>query len=149
MQECSYTPEVGAQICDGLASGKSLLAVSRELGLKYATIRKWEEIVPEHGQNSMRARAIGCHVMADQCIDIADDARNDWMQANHQDDAGWKANGEHVQRSRLRIDTRMRLLGKWLPKVYGEKVEQTIQGPNGGPVEVASVTLVPMTSRNG
>ncbi len=32
---------------------------------------------------------------------------------------GWKLNGEHVNRSRLRIDTRKFLAAKLLPKQYG------------------------------
>ena len=51
-----------------------------------------------------------------------------WIDERAGDDEGAaraKANGEQVQRSRLRIDTRLRLLGKWLPKVYGDKVDLT------------------------
>ena len=41
----------------------------------------------------------------------------------------WKINGEHIQRSRLRVDTRKWLLSRVLPKEYGDEVgkEQTSQ----------------------
>ena len=34
-----------------------------------------------------------------------------------------------------RIDTRKWLMGKRAPKKYGDKVEQTVQGPEGSPVQ--------------
>jgi hypothetical protein len=65
----------------------------------------------------------GTHAMAHEAVRIADDATNDWM--SDQEDGGgvaYKLNGEHIQRSRLRIDTRLRLIGKWNRKIYGDKV---------------------------
>jgi len=38
---------------------------------------------------------------------------------------GWQLNGDHVQRSRLRIETRKWILSKALPKIYGDKVAVT------------------------
>ena len=49
---------------------------------------------------------------------------------------GYRLNGEHIQRSRLRIETRMRLLGKWLPKVYGDKMALT--DGDGKPLQAAA-----------
>jgi hypothetical protein len=123
-QKSTYTEWHGEMICAGLAEGHSLLSICEALGVPYETARQWEVDIPEHGGNSARARELGCHYIAEQCLEIADDARNDWMQrhANKDDAPGWAINGEHVTRSRLRIDTRMRLIGKWLPKIYGEKV---------------------------
>jgi hypothetical protein len=67
-------------------------------------------------------------------LEISDDGRNDWMQRRGNDErGGWELNGEHIQRSRVRIDTRKWLLSKMLPKVYGDKSEVAGTGPNGGP----------------
>ena len=118
-----YNAEDGATICAGLSEGHSLLSICEAMGIPYSTAKDWERDIPEHGVNSARARETGCHAMAESCLQIADDGKNDWMEQHGQDSPGWKLNGEHLQRSRLRIDTRMRLLGKWLPKVYGDKVE--------------------------
>lgn len=40
----------------------------------------------------------------------------------------WQLNGEHVQRSRLRIETRKWLMAKMKPKKYGEKLDMTSDG---------------------
>jgi hypothetical protein len=81
-----------------------------------------------------RAREIGYHAMADDLIEIADDGRNDWMDRNADGNDGWTANGEHLQRSRLRVDTRKWMLSKALPKVYGDKLDMTHANPDGSPL---------------
>ncbi|MNL64497.1 hypothetical protein D3C87_1887180 [compost metagenome] len=87
------------------------------------------------------ARQLGYDAIAEETLEIADDGRNDWMQKVEEDEApGWKLNGEHVQRSKLRIDTRLKLLAKWHPKKYGEKVTQELTGANGGPIQVTDMT---------
>ena len=59
-------------------------------------------------------------------MEIADDARNDWMSYEDKNSGceSWRLNGEHVQRSRLRIDTRKWLASKLAPKIYGDLVER-------------------------
>ena len=143
MGKSTYTPEIGAAICERLAEGMSLLAACREIGISYDTAYGWESSVEQHGKDSARARIVGCHALADQCLEIADDARNDWMEARADgaEAAGWRANGENCNRSRLRIDTRMRLLGKWLPKVYGDKVDHTHSG-GAEPITMITRTIV-------
>jgi hypothetical protein len=132
------SPELAERICEGLASGRSLLSIcsDTDFPLTAGAVRYWEQDDAEFAAQSARARAIGCHKLAEECLEIADNARNDWMTANGGDDAGWRQNGEHVQRSRLRIDTRMRLVGKWLPKIYGEKSSTEVSGPGGAPLQV-------------
>ncbi len=64
-----------------------------------------------------RAREIQAFAIADELLEIADDGRNDWMQRRGNDErGGWELNGEHIQRSRVRIDTRKWMLSKMLPK---------------------------------
>jgi hypothetical protein len=40
-------------------------------------------------------------------------------------------NGEAVNRARLRVDTRLKLLAKWNPKRYGDKIETHLSGDVG------------------
>jgi hypothetical protein len=84
-----------------------------------------------------RAKAAGVEALAEEMLDIADNAANDWMERNDKDgeNAGWAFNGEAAQRSRIRIDTRKWLLSKLAPKKYGDKVEQTVKGDPDAPIE--------------
>jgi hypothetical protein len=64
-------------------------------------------------------------------------SRNDWVEKRNGNGEviGWTVNGEHIQRSRARLETRKWLMSKRVPKKYGDKVEQTLQGPEGSPVQ--------------
>jgi Bacteriophage Sf6, terminase small subunit-like len=71
-----------------------------------------------------RAREVGYHKLADELLDIADDATNDFVERqNREGDTVKVFDAEHVQRSRLRVEARKWLLSKALPKVYGDKLE--------------------------
>lgn len=86
-----------------------------------------------------RAREACADAIAEDIMRIADDGSNDWMEANANDDPGWRANGEHIQRSKLRVDARKWLLSKIAPKQYGDRIAQEISGPDGGPISIESV----------
>ena len=55
-----------------------------------------------------------------------------------------RLNAEFVARSRLKVDTRKWLMARMAPKVYGDKVTQEVQGPDGGPIkqEITRIELV-------
>lgn len=69
--------------------------------------------------NNTRAREAQADTLADEILDIADDATNDFMMTEQ----GLKYDGDSVQRSRLRVDSRKWLAGKLRPKKYGDKIE--------------------------
>ena len=54
------------------------------------------------------------------------------------EDLGWAINGEHIARSRLRVDTRKWLLSKCLPKIFGDRITAEHTGLN--PVPVPTIT---------
>ena len=66
-----------------------------------------------------------------QALEIADEASEDWITAK---DGARVLDHEHVQRSRLRVDTRKWAAGKLAPKRYGDKLQHT--GDGGGPIRV-------------
>jgi len=125
----TYTREKADEICRDLSNGKTLKEVCRQEGMPpESTVRLWAlDDVDDFAARYARAREIGYHAMADELLEISDDGRNDWMERNAEENSGWEANGEHLQRSRLRVDTRKWMLAKALPKIYGEKqqVEHT------------------------
>lgn len=70
----------------------------------------------------------------DELVEIADDGRNDVLV---DDEGNERVNHEHINRSRLRVDTRKWLMSKRAPKKYGEKLEHS--GPDGGALTVQIV----------
>lgn len=120
------TAELADKILSELETGRSLRDVCRDEGMpSEAMVRRWAREDAEFGAQYARAREIGYHAMADELLEISDDGQNDWMERNGEDSDGWQVNGEHLQRSRLRVDTRKWLLSKALPKIYGDKIDHT------------------------
>lgn len=72
-----------------------------------------------------KARLDGFDAIAAETLRIADDGSNDYMERLSKDgeSTGAAFNAEHVQRSKLRVETRLKLLAKWDPKRYGDRME--------------------------
>lgn len=135
-----YSPELASKICAELAMGRSLRSVCKDEALPcVATIFNWFRVHPEFLEQYTRAKEESADAMAEECLDIADDGTNDYMERLDKDGecVGYQVNGEHIQRSRLRVETRKWLMAKMKPKKYGEKVVQEQTGPNGGPIQHA------------
>lgn len=125
-----YNQELADRICAELAQGYSLRTVCAADDMpSVKTIFNWFRTYPDFLQQYTRAKEESADAMADEVIDIADDGSNDWMVKHGKDDQEyWQLNGEHVQRSRLRIETRKWLMAKMKPKKYGEKLDMTSDG---------------------
>ena len=82
-----------------------------------------------------RAREVAYLGLADEILDISDDSSADWTER----DEGLSVNAEAIQRSRLRVDTRKWVLSKMLPKVYGDRLDLTHTGKDGGPIKTEEV----------
>ena len=105
----SFTQETADQICAQLAEGMSLRSVCRADDMPaLSTVFKWLREVPGFSDQYARAKEASADAFAEEIQDIADDGSNDWMERHGKDgeSIGWQLNGEHVQRSKLRIDTR-------------------------------------------
>lgn len=79
------------------------------------TVRRWQREDPALESAIADARVIGHDVIAADCLTIADKSASD----------SGEGGAVHVQRDRLRVDTRLKLLAKWDPKRYGEQAAQT------------------------
>lgn len=122
----TYSPEVVEAICERLSAGEPLAAICRDEGMPAArTVRDWEAQRPDVAASIARAREDGEDWLAAECLEIADDSRNDWTdgKAAEGDERAINSreNGEVIQRSKLRIDTRLKLLAKFNPKKWGDK----------------------------
>lgn len=137
-RQSTYTLEAADQIIDRISDGEPLREICRDEGMPaWRTVYNWQNAHPEFEARFARARVIGFDAIAEHTLEIADDDSRDWepVKDSEGDIIGIKVDGEHVQRSKLRIETRLKLLAKWDPKRYGDKIENTHQGPNGAPME--------------
>lgn len=123
-----YSQHVAALICARLAEGESLRSIcSDEEMPASSTVFLWLAKHADFSEQYARAREAQADALFDEIIDIADDSRNDWMEIKYGDsddeDAGWKVNHEHIQRARLRVDSRKWMASKLSPKKYGDKIQ--------------------------
>ncbi len=123
-----YTEELANLICERVATCTMGLArlceLHDDLPSKF-TINLWRYRHSEFSTQYAQAKLKQADLLAEEILDIADDGTNDWMESFGEDgDTVYKLNGEHVQRSRLRIDTRKFLASKLLPKQYGQHAEE-------------------------
>jgi hypothetical protein len=138
-----YTPEIAQEMCKMLADGIPLREICRQEGFPaWQTVYDWMYQDDARGEEGVglsraiaRAREIGYDALAEECLSIADDATNDWMEKHDKDGVavGWQLNGDHVQRSKLRIETRLKLLAKFNPKKYGDKI--ALAGDRENPIQ--------------
>lgn len=115
-------PDVYEPILHRLASGESLNSICKDESMPHkVTVIRWRlndgAEYEDFRTKYAIARQIGYELLEDELFDIADDGRNDWMLSNDPENEAYKLNGEHVQRSRLRVDTRKWYLSKVLPKL--------------------------------
>lgn len=125
----SFTPEIVKEIVQRLSDGEPMRQICRSEGMPDAsTVWDWCQNRPEVSQAIAHARNLGEDAIAEDCFEIADDARNDWMESLGEEGKpiGYRLNGDHVQRSKLRIETRLKLLAKWNPKKYGDRIQQEV-----------------------
>ena len=126
-----YTQELADLICQRVATSTMglarLCALHDDLPDK-TTVNLWRYKYSEFSTQYAQAKFKQADLLAEEMLDIADDGTNDWMESFGEDGSiNWKLNGEHVQRSRLRIDTRKFLASKLLPKQYGQHAEDEKQ----------------------
>ena len=118
----SYTDEIAESICERLSQGEPLARIcSDEAMPSYSTVRKWEAEDETFSALSTRAKRDGTHFLADDSLTIADeDLPSDAELARIA-----------VAHRKLRIDTRLRLIGKWNAKEYGDKQQVEHSGNIG------------------
>jgi hypothetical protein len=117
-----YTQELATLICSEIAAGEKVTDICQADSMPSPrSVYQWLAKYPEFSQQYAQAQADRTHAMAEDILAIADDGTNDWMERNHGDDESWVTNGEALQRSRLRVDTRKWLMSKMAPKKYGDK----------------------------
>lgn len=137
-----YTEQAASEICHRISNGETLRGVCRSEHLPAAsTVLLWVlEDREGFSERYARARELCLEAWADDVIEIGDDGTNDWMARHGEDNVAWAANGEHISRSRLRIDSRKWLLSKLRPDKYGDRV-QVAGDPNAPVAHAHEVTF--------
>lgn len=140
-----YSQDKADAIFELLADGKSMRTICKQENMPaLSTVFKWLRDYPEFSEQYAKAKEMQADALFEEVLDIADDGSNDTYQAiDGNGGVVERVNTDVIARSRLRVDARKWMAGKLRPKKYGEKIEQTVQGPDGGALQFAVVTGVP------
>lgn len=134
-----YDEDVAERICSDLSHGIPLAEICRSLGIGRTTVYDWKAAHPSFSERIARAREAGFDALADECLAIADETAHDTKFVGEDDTP--VPNAEWISRSKLRVETRLKLLAKWDPKRYGDRVAHELSGPDGGAIVVRAEEL--------
>jgi hypothetical protein len=125
----------GFRICSMLVDGSSVRSVLKVPGMpSRQTFFTWLSLYPQLLDQYKQAIVMRAMILGEDIIDIADDGSNDYMQSNDPENPGYRINGEAIQRSRLRVDSRKWVASRLIPKLYGDKVEV------GGKLDISALS---------
>lgn len=116
----SYTQELADRICRTIATstlGTKKLCAMHDWMPCHETIYEWLFDYKYFVDQYKAAKVKQGELLAEETLDIADDASNDIRLSQTGDEV---VNAEFVARSKLRVDTRKWMVSKLLPKLYGD-----------------------------
>jgi hypothetical protein len=90
-----------------------------------STVFKWLSENSKFSEQYAHAREAQADTLADELIDISDDSSRDTYKDS---DGIERVDHDHINRSRLRVDTRKWIASKLKPKKYGEKIDAQVAG---------------------
>lgn len=120
----TYTPEAAAEIIQRLSAGEPLATICKDDHMPAVrTVSDWKMAHDDFSANFARARDEGHDAIAAECKTIADTpmvGERTEMDANGKVERIIKE--DMLGHRKLQIETRLKLLAKWDPRRYGEKV---------------------------
>lgn len=132
-----YDPEIARIICEQLSEGVPLRQICRENeGFPaWRTVYDWMGRDEELSASIARARDIGYDALAEECLQIADNIKVGIRKvyssgAEEGEDSMTVTEEDMLGHRKLQIETRLKLLAKFHPTKYGDRV--AIEGVEGG-----------------
>jgi hypothetical protein len=127
-----YSPELASDICKRLAIGESLVEICREDKMPgYSTVMDWLFMSYKPGdprcdfpELCARAREVQAETFVDQMVVLADQDANDVLY--DLDGHPVQATTVRINRHRLQIDTRWRIITKLLPRFSDRPLPESV-----------------------
>ena len=116
-----------SSICAQISVGTPLQVICRQDGMPaWRTVYDWMASDDDFAANIARARDLGADAIAEETLAIVDSEPERGNDGKI--DSAW------VAHQKLRAEHRLKLLAKWNPKKYGDKVSAELTGANGGAI---------------
>lgn len=114
-----YTPEIAQHIIEQLSDGIPLRHICRADNMPaWRTVHDWIARDPILSASIARARELGADAIAEECLTIMDE-----KPLEVEDEAGNRRyDPGSINWNKNRVEQRLKLLAKWQPKKYGDKL---------------------------
>lgn len=117
--------EVQMEICQRLMLGESVRRICRDDHMPVqSTVFQWLVSNDRFRAAYELAKRLLAETLSEEILDISDDGSSDFTEG----ESGKTFNPEHVQRSKLRVDSRKWLAAKLAPKRYGDSTAVRVGG---------------------
>jgi hypothetical protein len=132
-----YTPEIAEEIVQRLSEGEPLRQICRDDHMpEWRSIYNWMAQNEELSAAIAHAREIGQDAIAEDILsEISDEPERILSEGGGRIDSGY------VQLIRARADIKLKLLAKWNPKRYGDRVALAGDAENPLKVDVEAKSL--------
>jgi hypothetical protein len=121
-----YNEEIACRICELVATnpyGLEIICADYPELPSPQTISRWQTLHPEFREAFTCAREGRADVLLDQSLQIADDGNEDYrLELRRGGEVVAVVDQEAIGRSRLRVETRLKMIEKLAPKKYGNKL---------------------------
>ena len=117
-------PIEATKICEWIAHGKTLREYCRKKGsVQWRTIYKWLDKDEEFRSAFARARDTGCEILFEECLELIDTPPvMCGSEGNERIDPAF------INWQKNRVETRFKMLSKFNPKRFGDKLGVDAQG---------------------
>lgn len=120
------------EIVAWVSEGKTLREYCRQEGKpSWRTVYLWLEKDKDFHSRFAHARELGQDAIAEDCVALIDTFPD---QINSE--SGSRIDGAFVQWKKNQVEMRLKLLAKWNPKRYGDRVTTEHTGADGGPIQI-------------
>jgi hypothetical protein len=143
----AYDPDAKAEICDSIISamedGKGLATVCRELDFPRVTFLDWVDKDKDLSDKYERARARAADVIFEEILGLQDEQPERVIQLGTEGEGGTsRVDPAWVSWQKNRVDARKWVLAKMVPRKYGDKLEATLQNPDGSAMKSETTVVV-------
>ena len=122
------TPQIIEEIIERISAGEPMAWICREDHMPSArTVTSWMDQDEELSAAIARAREIGGDIIAADALRIAD-TPVEGVRRKETEDGVEIVTEDMLGHRRLQVETRLKLLAKWHPKRYGDKLDVTSGG---------------------
>lgn len=129
----TYTSAIATEICERLGNGEPLAQICRDEKMPaLRTVYDWQETHGDFFAMIARAREAGYDAIAVEALTIVDAEPERVVTVTGDDRSESRLDSASVQWAKNRVETRLKLLAKWDPRRYGDKLDLTSGGEKLG-----------------